>query len=95
MLLFPKELPRAHVRRLIADERKNVEEMREDEPASIKDMFTTMRRLLKNKTFMVNNIGSCFYFFGMMPYWVFTPKYIETQYKQSASTAKYVTNFVE
>lgn len=94
MLLFPKELPRAHVRRLISDERKRrdlktTEEDLEEKPASFKDMFVTFKRLLKNKTYMVNNVGSCFYFFGMMPYWVFTPKYIETQYKQSASTAKY------
>ena len=46
MLLFPKELPRAHVRRMIADERKKrdletTDEKADDKPASIKDMFVT------------------------------------------------------
>jgi uncharacterized protein with PQ loop repeat len=29
-----------------------------------------------------------------MPYWIFTPKYIETQYKQTASTASFTTGTV-
>lgn len=33
-------------------------------------------------------------FFSYMPYWIFTPKYIETQYKQTASTASFTTGTV-
>lgn len=32
--------------------------------------------------------------FSYMPYWIFTPKYIETQYKQTASTASFTTGTV-
>lgn len=95
--LFPRELPRAAVRRLIRAERKLMGEKvdgSEEEKASFKDMIVTFKRLLKNKVCMLNNFASVFYFFGYMPYWIFTPKYIETQYKQSASTASFVTGTI-
>lgn len=66
------------------------EKQPEELPASIKDMMITFKRLLSNRVLMLNNIAAIFYFFGYMPYWIFTPKYIETQYRQSASTSRYV-----
>lgn len=100
MGMFPKQLPRAAIRRRIATEKQKLgvklsEVKKENElPASFKDMMITFKRLLKNKILMLNNIASVFYFFGFMPYWIFTPKYIETQYKQSASTSSLVTGTV-
>lgn len=52
-------------------------------------MLATFKRLLMNATLMFNNISTLFYIFGYLPYWTFTPKYIETQYRQSASTSRY------
>ncbi|XP_050093605.1 solute carrier organic anion transporter family member 74D-like [Anopheles aquasalis] len=102
--MFPKQLPRAAARKRIAAEKQKLGMKlseaadggrREDElPASFKDMMKTFKRLLRNKILMLNNIASVFYFFGYMPYWIFTPKYIETQYKQSASTSSLVTGTV-
>lgn len=101
MCLFPKELPRAAVRRRISSERrkrgmKSLEKEKENSeiPASISDMMVTFKRLLKNTVFILNNWASVFSYFGMMPYWIFTPKYIEIQYKQSASTSSLVTGTV-
>ncbi|XP_055606814.1 solute carrier organic anion transporter family member 74D [Uranotaenia lowii] len=100
MAMFPKQLPRAAIRKRIAAEKQKLgmklsEAKKEDElPASFKDMIKTFKRLVKNKILMLNNIASVFYFFGFMPYWIFTPKYIETQYKQSASTSSLVTGTV-
>jgi hypothetical protein len=102
MCMFPKELPRAALRRRIASERrkrgmKTVDGNDKDPdeiPASFDDMIVTFKRLLRNATFMLNNIAAIFYYFGYMPYWIFTPKYIETQYKQSASTSSFVTGTV-
>lgn len=54
-------------------------------------MMKTITRLLKNKTYVCNNLASIFYCLGYMPYWTFMPKYIETQYKQSASVSSFVT----
>lgn len=56
------------------------------------DMFVTFKRLLKNRTLMMNNVSSLFYLFGYIPYWTFTPKYIETQFRQSASVSRCVSN---
>jgi hypothetical protein len=94
-MLFPRELPRAAIRRKIAAEKKrrglkiDEKESVDEIPASFQDMLVTFKRLFKNVTFMCNNVAAIFYFFGFMPYWIFTPKYIETQYKQSASTSRF------
>lgn len=71
MCLFPKQLPRAAVRKRIASERrkrgmKSLEPEKEiDEiPASISDMFVTFKRLLKNVIYVLNNLASIFYYFG-------------------------------
>ncbi|GAB0096936.1 Solute carrier organic anion transporter family member [Sergentomyia squamirostris] len=97
--LFPKILPRAAVRKKIAAEKARLgmkvdEEVQTELPASVKDMITTFKRLVSNHTLMLNNLASIFYFFGYMPYWIFTPKYIETQYRQSASVSSLVTGTV-
>uniref|UniRef100_A0A1B0EYU4 Solute carrier organic anion transporter family member n=1 Tax=Phlebotomus papatasi TaxID=29031 RepID=A0A1B0EYU4_PHLPP len=97
--LFPKILPRAAARKRIAIEKAKLgmkvdEEIQAELPASVKDMITTFKRLVSNNTLMLNNLASIFYFFGYMPYWIFTPKYIETQYRQSASVSSLVTGTV-
>lgn len=72
MCMFPKQLPRAAVRKRIASERrkrgmKSIEPDDKDEdevPASFKDMMVTFKRLLGNVIFMLNNLASIFYYFG-------------------------------
>jgi hypothetical protein len=60
----------------------------------VSDMMQTFWRLITNPTLMCNNFASVFYFLGYMPYWVFMAKYIETQYRQSASASSLVTGTV-
>lgn len=97
--MFPKALPRAAARRdYITLKQKEEGKVRaaqgkaNDEkdalPASLNDLMGTLKRLLKNKIHMFNHFAAVFYMFGFTPYWIFTPKYIETQYKKSASSAK-------
>lgn len=98
--MFPKVLPRAAARRdYLALKQKEEGDARklagEDEvaekdtlPASFGDLMGTLKRLLRNKILMFNHLAAVFYMFGFTPYWIFTPKYIETQYKKSASSAK-------
>lgn len=98
MGMFPKELPRAAVRRRIAAEKKrredasklDVVEVIEDE-TSVKDFFKTFRRLLANKIYMYNNLASTFNIFGFMPFWIFSPKLIETLYRQSTAASSFFT----
>lgn len=54
-------------------------------------MLKTFQRLVGNPILMLNNFAAIFYFLGYMPYWIFLPKYIETQYKQSASASSLIT----
>jgi hypothetical protein len=54
-------------------------------------MKKTIKRLVFNKIFMCNTTAAIFYMFGFMPFWVFTPKYIEVQYHTSASRASFFT----
>lgn len=68
--MFPKELPRAAVRRRIEEEKvkrglKQVDKTTVgDTDASIKDMIETFKRLFKNKVFMLMNIGGILHLFG-------------------------------
>lgn len=101
LLIFPKELPRAYVRRMVGAERerrallaKGITEIKVVAEASFSDMMATFKRLSKNLVYILNNVASIFYFTGLLPYWMFAPKYIETQYKQSASTASLVTGTI-
>lgn len=105
LTMFPKQLPRAAARQIVEAERKKRKEkdVKKSEkeleaeietPASMKDMLKTFKRLLKNPTLMCNNFSSVFYLFGYAPYWIFTPKYIEIQYRQSAATSSLVTGTI-
>ncbi|CAG9772829.1 unnamed protein product [Ceutorhynchus assimilis] len=94
LALFPKTLPRAAVRKEIKRQASRVSNkpMDEEPPLpSFKDMIVTFRRLASNRTLMLNNFAAVFYFLGYMPYWIFLPKYIETQYRQSASASSLIT----
>ncbi|XP_059225479.1 solute carrier organic anion transporter family member 74D [Stomoxys calcitrans] len=81
------------------NEKELLNEQLEEKPqvehkASFRDMMTTFKRLTTNKTLMYNNFSSVFYLFGYTPYWIFAPKYIEIQYRQSASVSSMVTGTV-
>ncbi|EDW01467.1 GH20434 [Drosophila grimshawi] len=89
--MFPKELPSARARRLKSSDGAGQNSLTE---LSLQDMMLAVKRLAKNKIYVYNTIASMLYFFGYVPYWTFTPKYIETQYQQSASTATMATGTV-
>ncbi|XP_039297752.1 solute carrier organic anion transporter family member 74D isoform X2 [Nilaparvata lugens] len=61
---------------------------------TLKDLFKNIRRILKNKLFVLNVIASLCYMFGMMGYWAYLPKYMETQFHVSASKANIVSGAV-
>lgn len=68
---FPRELPRAAVRKRIEKEkiRRGLKEVDgsaqlEDTKASIEDMIITFRRVFRNKIFMLMNIAGIFHIFG-------------------------------
>ncbi|KAH8253215.1 hypothetical protein KR032_004141, partial [Drosophila birchii] len=87
--IFPKETPKARVRRLKAKDRGEVEAAI-GEP-SFQDMLESLKRLASNKVYVYFAIGSIFYCYSYMPYWSFMTKYMEIQFRQSASTSTLAT----
>ncbi|XP_020805140.1 solute carrier organic anion transporter family member 4A1 [Drosophila serrata] len=93
LFMFPKELPSSRRRRLQLGQAEGKHEINLKE-RSFSDMMQTVRKLSKNKVYVYNTMASILYFFGYMAYWIFTPKYIETQYRQSAAMATMATGTV-
>ncbi|XP_066909698.1 solute carrier organic anion transporter family member 74D isoform X3 [Halyomorpha halys] len=85
---FPRHLPRAYNRKIEAGIKFD------DTQTSFKDFKLMMKRLVKNKVLMYNTVSATLYMFGMMGYWTFMPKYLETQFQQSASQASFITGAV-
>ncbi|EDW35953.1 GL16936 [Drosophila persimilis] len=93
LFMFPKELPSARKRRM--DNRQPDSKAETDiKELSFGDMLKSVKRLGANKVYVNNTLASILYFFGYMAYWIFTPKYIETQYRQSAAMATMATGTV-
>lgn len=57
-------------------------------------MGVTFKRIISNPILITNNLAAIFYFIGYMPYWIFLPKYIETQYRQSSPASSLITGTV-
>lgn len=73
MFLFPKELPRAAVRRRVAAEKErrllvvNPDakiEIKQEEEASLRDFAATFKRLITNKIYLYNTLSTIFTIFG-------------------------------
>lgn len=73
MFLFPKELPRAAVRRRIAAEKERrllvanpdaKTETKQEEEASLRDFAATFKRLITNKIYVYNTLSTIFTIFG-------------------------------
>ena len=57
----------------------------------VSDFKMVVRRLTKNKVLLFNSFSSVCFMFGYIGYWTFMPKYVETQFRQSAATASLIT----
>lgn len=44
-----------------------------------------MKRVLTNKTLIFNSASNSFFIMGLIGYWTFMPKYMETQFRQTAA----------
>lgn len=99
MFAFPKNLPRAVQRRKKTDEiavlmcADNVNN-HEEEKTSLKDLFTTVKRLLTNKAYVCNTMAAIFYVFGYIPYGFFMSKYLQIQYLLTPSYANTMTGSI-
>lgn len=91
---FPRELPTKAARRILERrkaEKNSIQNLEIERPeTSFADMKKTFYRLWNNKVFMYTNMASILFIFGFMPFWIFSPKYIEIQFRQTASVASLV-----
>jgi hypothetical protein len=55
------------------------------------DFKVALRRLVKNKILVFNSLSTVFFMCGLTGYWTFMPKYMETQFRQSASRSSLIT----
>ena len=93
MFMFPKELPITAARKRLQDIRAKEENMGKsvdqlETHTSFVGMLKTFKGFVDNKIVRYNLSANILYFFGYIPYWIFTAKYIEIQYRQSAATSR-------
>lgn len=91
MALFPRSLPRAEVRRRIENAGSTAKKKVE---VSFDDFKKALKRLWNNKIYRFNTASSVSYMFGLIGYWTYMPKYLETQFQISASEANVYTGLV-
>ena len=97
MAMFPKVLPRAVMRKkekALMLLKQKIFQKPQVEKASVKDLFETIKRLLKNKTYFCNTMAAIFYVFGYIPYGYFMNKYLQIQYLLTPSFANTMTGSV-
>lgn len=61
---------------------------------SVREFPAALKRLLTNKILLFNNLASGFYVFAIVGYVTFTPKYLETQFQQSAAQASFLNGTI-
>ncbi|XP_071533821.1 solute carrier organic anion transporter family member 74D-like [Panulirus ornatus] len=64
---------------------------RQEEKPNMKSLGKALKRLFTNKIWVGNLFNTSVYLLGVAGYWNFKPKYLETQFRQSATTASYYT----
>ncbi|KAG8187156.1 hypothetical protein JTE90_020033 [Oedothorax gibbosus] len=84
MILFPKRFPS---KRLPASHKKKEAEPYKKPVEQLKDMWIAMKRLGKNPILICHYLGGVFRLNGLVGYYVLLPKYMEMQFRQSASKA--------
>ncbi|GBL94497.1 Solute carrier organic anion transporter family member 5A1 [Araneus ventricosus] len=83
MILFPKRFPG---KKIPTPPKKKVEETKSP-IEQLKDMGKAMKRLSKNPILICHYLGGVLRLNGIVGYYVLLPKYMEMQFKQSASKA--------
>lgn len=86
--LFPKIMPSAARRKRLAILQGKNQANEDVIPASWNDFLGTIKRILTNKIYVLYNIAGLFSVYGMEPYFMYTPKYIESLYQKTPTESK-------
>ncbi|XP_054274192.1 solute carrier organic anion transporter family member 74D-like isoform X1 [Macrosteles quadrilineatus] len=87
LTLFPRVLPRAFHRMKV----KTKEVLQETGQKTARGFLEMLQRLFNNRLLLCNTFSYVFYMFGVIGYWIFMPKYMETQFHLTASDANLIT----
>uniref|UniRef100_A0A1B6M0J5 Solute carrier organic anion transporter family member n=2 Tax=Graphocephala atropunctata TaxID=36148 RepID=A0A1B6M0J5_9HEMI len=93
LTLFPRVLPRA-AKRMREESRVDTKIPSKTEDNSFKGFCQMIKRLYKNPLLLCNTFSYVFYMFGVLFYYVFMPKYMESQFHMTASDANMITGTV-
>ncbi|XP_017774177.1 PREDICTED: solute carrier organic anion transporter family member 4C1 [Nicrophorus vespilloides] len=84
--MFPQYLPAAETKHLYPEEQNGfLAEATTPEIPKLKDFPVALKRLLKNKLLMYNNLSAVFYILGASGYITYISKYLEVQFQESAT----------
>uniref|UniRef100_A0A1B0CV27 Solute carrier organic anion transporter family member n=2 Tax=Lutzomyia longipalpis TaxID=7200 RepID=A0A1B0CV27_LUTLO len=92
--LFPKTLPDAAKRKHLAMLEGRAVANESILPASWNDFKTTLKRLLSNKVYVLCNLTAICSIYGTEPYYIYTPKYIESLYQKTPTESNFYTGTV-
>lgn len=53
-----------------------------------------MKRVLTNRVLLFNSASSSFFILGLIGYWTFMPKYMETQFRQTAANSNFASGAI-
>lgn len=53
-----------------------------------------MKRILMNRTLLFNSASNSFFILGLIGYWMFMPKYMETQFRQTAAISNFASGAI-
>lgn len=84
--MFPQSLSRERI--TYSEVPQKEEEAIKKKLATLNDLEKTIKKLFQNKILMANTIASIFYTFGILAFGSTLPKYIEVQFRQTASSAR-------
>lgn len=88
MAAFPEILPRE------AKRRQSRSALYRNEGSTTGELKGTLTRLVKNPVLVCNVLSATAHTLAVAGYWIFMPKYIETQFHQSPSRASLITGSV-
>ena len=81
MLIFPTHMSREVKSELVEQSEKS-------------EIMEQLVRVMKNPIFVFTVFGMCFRLLGYLGYYLFKPKYIEAQFRMSASKANFWTGII-
>ncbi|CAL1270580.1 unnamed protein product [Larinioides sclopetarius] len=61
---------------------------------SVSDLYLSLKKLIKNPILMFHTLGIIFQINGLFGYFVYMPKYMESQYQKTASSASFFSGTV-